>query len=231
MCDQRLWQGGDFIIPKTIASCGLNLSYVDFEGDASIHEMADRALASCAGPLIPIGFSMGGIVALEMTRIAPERIAGLGLIDTTANADARGPERLRQQSDVLAGQLERVVIDELKPNYLAKAHRHDEAMLALLRGMALSLGPEVFVNQSEALRLRGDLTPILSLLNVPTFVACGEEDGLCLPETQQSMAAQIRHSTFVSVPNAGHLLPLEQPAALAKLITTFLSTTTGWPHV
>jgi pimeloyl-ACP methyl ester carboxylesterase len=227
MCDQRLWHGDDFIIPKTIQNRGLELSYIDFEGDNSIAQMAERALASCAGPLIPIGFSMGGIVAVEMIRIASGRIVSLGLIDTTASPDTRGAQRARHQSEVLAGHLERVVIEELKPNYLAACHRSDDAMLGLLRDMAMGLGSDVFISQNEALRTRPDLTSVLATIDVPTLVACGGEDGLCLPASHQALANQIRQATFLSVPHAGHLLPLEQPAVLAHLISNLLSLTTG----
>ena len=119
MCDARLWDGVDRAIIRAMDAFDLTSTTVDFEQDDSIKSMACRALSISQGPLIPIGFSMGGIVALEMYRQAPGRILALGLIDTTAHPDSRGNERLRQQADIRAGDLERVVLEELKPNYLA----------------------------------------------------------------------------------------------------------------
>jgi pimeloyl-ACP methyl ester carboxylesterase len=222
MCDARLWQGGDGVILKalrTFAPVGI----IDFKDDATIEAMAMRVLNACTGPILPIGFSMGGIVALEIARRAVDRVAGLALIDTTSCADTRGPERLRQQEDIRAGHLERVVIEELKPNYLAACHRGDQDMLDLLRAMAVELGPEVFIAQSEALRTRADLTPVLASLYMPVLVACGREDGLCPPDLHQAMAQTIPNATFVCVDQAGHLLPLEQPHVFAQTLTTFLN--------
>jgi pimeloyl-ACP methyl ester carboxylesterase len=227
MCDARLWQGGDGVIVKAIQEHGLTVYNADFGLDNTIEAMAARVLAQVETDIMPIGFSMGGIVALEMIRQAHSRIKALGLIDTTSRADTRGPERLRQQDDVRQGGLERVVIDELKPNYLAPCHRGDPAMMALLRDMAMELGPDAFIAQSEALRLRADLTPLLSSLAMPTLLACGVHDTLCPPSLHRDMANQIDGSQFHVVGDAGHILPLEQPAILAGLISQFLTTTLG----
>ena len=195
----------------------------------SIDAMARVCLAQVNGSLIPIGFSMGGIVALAMARLAPQRIGAMGLVDTNASADsfARAALRPRQQHDVCAGELERVVIEELKPNYLAAANRSDEDLLSLLRDMALALGPRIFVAQSEALRTRLDQRHVLPKLNVPTFVACGEEDELCPPALHHKMAAAARDAELHVVSGAGHMLPLEQPAILARLLSIWLQRTGG----
>jgi pimeloyl-ACP methyl ester carboxylesterase len=227
MCDGRLWEGANHAIINAIEACGLSVSLIDFEDDASIEAMAKRALSANNGPLIPIGFSMGGIVAFEMYRQAPQRIAALGLIDTTAAADTRGPERLRQQGDIRAGHLERVVLEELKPNYLASCHAKDADLLDLLRDMAMTLGPDVFLAQSEALRTRADLTPVLSQISVPVLLASGQEDSLCPPDLHKLLAAKIPNANVSIVEDAGHILPLEQPAILAGLISQFLTSTLG----
>jgi pimeloyl-ACP methyl ester carboxylesterase len=227
MCDARLWTGGNGAIVKAIEAFGLNVTYVDFERDGSIETMARRALSTTDDALIPIGFSMGGIVALEMYRQAPSRIAALGLIDTTSLADTRGPERLRQQDDIRQGNLERVVLEELKPNYLAACHAKDADLLALLRDMAMALGPNVFIAQSEALRTRSDLTPVLADINVSVILACGREDTLCQPQRHEQMAAMIKDASLTIVKDAGHILPLEQPVILAGLLSDFLTSTLG----
>jgi pimeloyl-ACP methyl ester carboxylesterase len=229
MCDGRLWSGGDGVILKAIDVLGLDVSYVDFGDDARIDLMATRALNTVQGSLIPIGFSMGGIVALDMYRQAPDRIVALGLIDTTSHADTRGPECLRQQDDIRQGQLERVVLEELKPNYLAACHAKNTELLALLRDMAMTLGPDIFIAQSEALRTRADLTPTLQDIHVPVIMACGREDILCPPELHQRLASIIKDANLTIVDGAGHILPLEQPAILARLLSHFLSSKLGVP--
>jgi pimeloyl-ACP methyl ester carboxylesterase len=227
MCDARLWSGGGNALTTALLGLGLTADHVDFGQDISITYMAKRALSVHDGPLVLIGFSMGGIVALEMARIAAKRITALCLIDTTANADTRGPLRLRQQEAVASGELVRVVVEEMKPAYLARCHRQDQALLAVLRDMAVDMGAAVFTSQSEALRKRADLTPVLAGLAMPVMLACGQEDTMCTPAMHQAMANQIGDATLTIVPNAGHILPLEQPAILAKLITQFLTTKRG----
>jgi pimeloyl-ACP methyl ester carboxylesterase len=227
MCDERLWAGGDRAIIMAIEALGLEVSSVDFENDARIDAMATRALNTVKGALIPVGFSMGGIVALEMNRQAPDRIVALGLIDTTSYADTRSAQRLRQQNDVRQGQLERVVLEELKPNYLAACHAKDANMLSLLRDMAMTLGPDVFIAQSEALRTRADLTPVLGDIDVPVMLACGREDVLCPPELHVRLSAMIKDATLTIVESAGHILPLEQPVILAGLLSHFLTSRLG----
>jgi pimeloyl-ACP methyl ester carboxylesterase len=84
--------------------------------------------------------------------------------------------------------------------------------------MALGLGEDVFVAQSEALRTRPDQRHVLPSLNIPVLIACGEEDRLCPPEWHRAMAADAQHATLHVVPGAGHMLPLEQPSRLAAMI-------------
>ena len=217
MCDARLWTSRvRAVLPGAVD--------VDTTGGDTIEGMAARALAIAPGPLLPVGFSMGGIIALEMARQAPERIAAMVLLDTNAAADLpeRAAARPRQQAAVQAGALERVVVEELKPNYLAADNRGDAALLALLRDMALALGPTVFVHQSEALRTRPDLRDVLPMLDVPLLVACGAEDALCPPSWHERWARMAPQATLEVCPGAGHMLPLEQPELVARAIDRWL---------
>lgn len=222
MCDSRLW-------PDAVRRVLSGAIDADLTRDATIVAMAQRALASADGPLLPVGFSMGGIVALAMADAAPERIAGLVLLDTNATADLpdRAAARPRQQADVRAGWLERVIVDELKPNYLAASRRDDAALLATLRAMAMALGPDVFVRQSEALRTRTDLRHVLPMLDVPVFVGCGEEDRLCPPDWHATLAGSARDAVLHVVADAGHTLPLERPDALAALLRDWMAQCLG----
>lgn len=188
--------------------------------------MAARALAEVDGDmLLPVGFSMGAIVALEMARQAPERIAGLVLTALNATADLpdRAAQRPRQQAEVRGGGLERVLVEELKPNYLARANRGDQALLALLRDMGLRLGTDVFVQQSEALRTRDDLTDVLRTATVPILLLCGAEDTLCPPEWHRHWRDLATDASLHVVEHAGHMLPLEAPVAVADHLR-------GWLH-
>jgi pimeloyl-ACP methyl ester carboxylesterase len=223
MCDQRVWAG----IPDALRTDGRTVHFADFSCQTSIAEMARDVLAGAPdGRFFLGGFSMGAIVALELARVAPERIAGLVLIALNASADLpeRSAVRPAQQLRASAGQLAQVVKDELKPHYLSLGKRDDPAILRLTMRMALDLGPEVFVRQSEALRTRPDLRPVLSRIGVPTLLLCGAEDALCPPQWHQAWADMIGPGAALTVvEEAGHLLPLEQPEKTAEAVLAWLS--------
>ena len=222
MCDGRLWQP----IADRLVAEGYPVQHaVPLEQD-SIGQMAEAVLADVDGAFVAIGFSMGAIVAAEIARRTPERIAALGLIAFNAAADLpeRAAVRPRQQDAVRAGLLETIVADELKPNYLADANRSDAALLATVMTMARSLGPDAFIAQSEALRRRDDLRPALPDFAMPVLLACGSEDRLCPPEWHRTWASLIGpNARLTEVAGAGHLVPLEQPAALADALLGWLA--------
>jgi pimeloyl-ACP methyl ester carboxylesterase len=217
MCDARLWaEAVRDVLPWAIDA--------DLTRDDSIAGMAARALAATEGPLLAVGFSMGAIVAVEMWCQAPSRIAGLVVTGYNATADLpeRAAHRPFQQAEVRAGGLERVLVEELKPNYLANAQRGNAALLDLLRDMGMRLGADVFIAQSEALRLRADRVAALSEIPVPVLYGCGAEDMLCPPDWHRRWAALTPDAAFTEFAGAGHMLPLEAPAALAAAIADWL---------
>ncbi len=226
MCDARLWRGGDNAVITMLSNEQLAPVFdADLTLDTSIAAMAKRALADTDGRLLPIGFSMGAIVAVEMAVQAPERIAGLVLAGYNATADLpdRAEHRPLQQAEVRAGGLERVLVEELKPNYLALQNRSDTALLDLLRTMGIELGDDVFVRQSEALRLRDDRRDAVSALDMPVLYMCGSEDALCPPAWHQSWAQITPNAEFAELAAAGHMLPLEAPHEFAAIIETWLN--------
>lgn len=235
MCDARLWRGGNGALHAMFGNHALAPAIdADLTLGNSIAAMAAATLRATSGPLLPIGFSMGAIVAVEMWTQAPERIGGLVLLGYNASADLpdRAAQRPLQQASVRAGGLERVLIDELKPNYLAAANKGDLALLDLLRAMGMALGPDVFVRQSEALRLRADRRSALASISVPVLLGCGEEDRLCPPAWHARWAAAIRDADLFTVPGAGHMLPLETPEILAARIGQWLTAKAlTWPTV
>jgi pimeloyl-ACP methyl ester carboxylesterase len=218
MCDARLWTAE----VRALLSGALD---ADLTRDDSIAAMAERALAATNGQLLPVGFSMGAIVAVEMAVQAPERIVGLVLSGYNATADLpeRAAHRPAQQGEVLAGGLERVLVEELKPNYLAAQNRTDSALRVLLRDMGMGLGADVFVRQSEALRLREDRRAAIAALDIPVLYLCGQDDTLCTPAWHQIWASMTPKSQFREISGAGHMLPLEAPKAFAATIGHWLT--------
>jgi len=222
MCDARLWTA-DVRNVLTSAVDG------DLSRDDSIAEMAARILLATEGDLLPVGFSMGAIVAVEMAVQAPDRIAGLVLAGYNATADLpeRAAHRPVQQAEVRAGGLERVLVEELKPNYLSARNRGNIALLELLRDMGMRLGPDVFLRQSEALRLRDDRRADIAAIKVPVLYLCGSEDTLCPPTWHRNWAAHTFDAHFEEVAGVGHMLPLEAPARFAGIIEQWLKSTQG----
>jgi pimeloyl-ACP methyl ester carboxylesterase len=218
MCDARLWTAD----VRALLSGALD---ADLTRDDSISAMAERALEATNGQLLPVGFSMGAIVAVEMAVQAPERIVGLVLSGYNATADLpeRAAHRPAQQVEVRAGGLERVLVEELKPNYLAAQNRTDSALRCLLRDMGMGLGADVFVRQSEALRLREDRRAAIAALDIPVLYLCGQEDTLCSPAWHSIWASMTPKSQFRKISGAGHMLPLEAPKAFAATIEHWLT--------
>ena len=166
---------------------------------------------------------MGGIIAMEVVRQAPDRITRLALMDTNCEAESDKIKAVRQpQIDkAQAGQLEPVMRDEMKPNYLSGGPNRAK-VLDLCLDMALTLGADVFVDQSRALRDRPDQKDTLANWRKPTLILCGEDDRLCPLHRHTLMADLMPQATLSVIMNAGHLPPLEQPEPTAKAIKAWL---------
>lgn len=217
MCDARMWG----TLPAALAPRALHHA-LPVEGN-SIADMAAAILRAAPARFALAGLSMGGIVAMEMLEQAPDRIARLALMDTNplAEAPAVRARRAPQIARAMGGDLDGVMRDEMKPNYLADPS--DSATLKLCMDMALSLGPDVFRRQSLALRDRADRTDTLRRFTGPALVLMGQADRACPRDRHDLMHALMPHSRFVIVPGAGHLPSLEQPgptlAALQEWLT------------
>lgn len=215
MCDARLWE------PVVARLTGVTVVDGALTGGDSIAAIAEAVLAAAPARFALAGLSMGGIVAFELWRRAPARIAGLALMDTTAHPDAN-PHRPRQIAEVAAGGLARVMRDEMKIHYVHRAARQNAALMETVMTMALGLGPEVFAAQSRALMTRPDSAPTLATITVPTLILCGAADTLCPPALHRDMAAAISGSTLTILERAGHLAPLEAPAPTAAALVAWL---------
>lgn len=209
MCDARLFE------PQlTCFGHRHPCQVVRIDQHESVPELAAAVLALAPERFALTGLSMGGIVAMEMIRQSPDRIAGVALLDT--NPLAESPDKLdmrdRQITAVGQGGLSDVMREEMKPRYLAETPRKS-ALLDLCMDMALDLGSEVFVRQSKALATRVDQRLILSGFESPSLILCGEFDALCPLERHELMRDLMPNATLKVIRNAGHLPTLEQPEA------------------
>ena len=219
MCDRRLWRAqiAAFSADREVIAPTLT------DGD-SIAQIARSLLSSLPEYFSLAGLSMGGIVAFEIMRQAPHRIDRLALLDTNhrPDTDERRRMRDRQVSDVLAGRLNTVMREELKPNYLAEIHRDNLTLLDEVLAMGLELGEKVFVAQSVALQTRPDSTATLQEIRCPTTVICGAEDALCPPALHRQIHEGIKGSALHIVEDCGHLSPMEQPELVTSLMHEWL---------
>jgi pimeloyl-ACP methyl ester carboxylesterase len=219
MCDARLFapQIAGFSSQRAVMVANLT-------GQDTVAALADDILASAPARFALAGLSMGGIVAMEIMARAPERVSHLALLDTNPLAEApeRARARLPQIEAVQAGDLRRVMRDEMKPHYLTQGPRVAE-ILDLCMAMAEALGAEAFVQQSRALATRPDQMQTLARVTVPTLVLCGAEDALCPPERHRLMRDTIPGADLEIIDGAGHLPTLEQPERVNAALAHWLN--------
>lgn len=221
LCDARLFA------PQIDAfSAAHDVEVMGIDAAESIDVLADLVLERAPERFNLAGLSMGGIVAMAIVGKAPERVARLALLDTNHHADAPGRDQVRnrQIEAVRDGRMRQVVVDEMKPVYLAAANRSDQGLLDLLIDMAMDLGPGVFIRQSVALRDRADQTAALRAYRGQTLVLCGTEDNLCPVERHSEMAALLDNSVLRIVENAGHISTLENAPAVNAALRQWLDT-------
>lgn len=179
---------------------------------ARMEDLAAHVLAVAPSRFALAGLSLGGIVAMEILRQAPERVERLALLDTNPRAEAEDVKARRpaQVERARRGDLHGVMRDEMKPNYLADGP-DKAAILDLCMAMAVDLGPEVFARQSQALADRRDQQDTLARFRGPALVLMGEADRLCPRERHDVMHALMPQSRFAVIAGAGHLPTLERP--------------------
>ena len=211
MCDERLWS-------EQIAAISVPVQVADTTRADNFGDMAAQALAAAPPEFAMAGLSMGGILAFEIWRQAPERVTHLALLDTNPHPEApnKVSTRLEQLAAAASGKLEKLVVESLKPLYLAEKNREDEKILTTILDMALELGPDVFERQSLAVMNRSDSVPTLATISCPTSVICGREDAICPVVFHELMAREIRDANLVVIDDCGHMSSMEQPEAVTE---------------
>ena len=190
----------------------------------SVPAIARSILATAPSRFALAGLSMGGYLAFEILRQAPERVERLALLDTTAQPDTAELTERRRKQIALAqrGHLGEVV--ELQfPILLHPDHEHDEALRAVVRLMAQETGAEAFVRQQTAIIGRPDSRPGLAAIRCPTLVLVGDSDVLTPPDLAVEMAQGIDGARLVVVPESGHLSPLERPETVTRALVEWLA--------
>ena len=199
------------------------VTVADHTRDDSMSGIARRILSLAPQRFALVGLSMGGYVAFEIVRQAPERVAKLALLDTTARPDAPEQTQARKRQIEMAenGKFDGIAA-LLFPRFVAAARHGDRALEAVVRTMASDTGAEAFVRQQTAILNRVDSRPGLGAIGCPTLVVVGEQDTLTPPDRAAEMAAAIANARQVVVPECGHLCTLERPEAVTQALVDFL---------
>jgi pimeloyl-ACP methyl ester carboxylesterase len=218
--DARLWQAQ----VRDLAPLAQPV-VVDLSGADTIARLALDTLAAAPAPRFALaGLSMGGYVAFEIMRRAPERVAGLALLDTTARPDTPQATDLRRNLMQLASNDFAGVIYTLLPKLVDPTHLREPELVAVIKAMADSLGKDVFIRQQRAIIGRPDSRPDLRNINCPTLVLCGRNDAITPIELHEEIAAGIVGSQLAILERCGHLSPLEQAPKVSAALKNWLLT-------
>jgi len=191
--------------------------------DDSIGAIARRVLAEAPPRFALAGHSMGGYIALEIMRQAPERVMRLALINTQARPDTSEATEMRRDrmARARAGDYH-AVIDEMFPDLVHPARRDDADLRALMHGMGDDIGTEAFIRQQTACISRADSRPTLAAIACPTLVLTGDEDNAIPNSLSADMADAIPGAKLTVIPHCGHLPQPEAPQATIAALVEWL---------
>jgi pimeloyl-ACP methyl ester carboxylesterase len=170
------------------------------------------------------GLSMGGYIAFEMLRRHRDRIAGLILCDTKAEADSPEARRGRDEMAELArAKGAPAVAERMVPKLLGRTTRQSQPPLVQQVQQMIARAPVAgIVGALEAMRDRPDSTSLLPSITVPTLVVVGQEDEVTPPASARAMANAIPDAAITTIAGAGHVSPLEAPTAVSRVMAEFL---------
>ncbi|MEM9669205.1 MAG: alpha/beta fold hydrolase [Pseudomonadota bacterium] len=217
MCDYRLFSAQT----RALMADGFDCRYGDITNGLSLKSIAKSILRKAPKRFACVGLSMGGLIALELYKQAPERISHLALLNTTARADAAGEARKNQLKRVASGNLDLVLREELKPQYL-HPENHTAERLRLLETMGRDLGAHVFCSQTMALSTRESYLDDLPSIACPTLVVGGAEDTVCPPDRHIEISSCIDNADLRILEKCGHLSVLEQPERVTEALINLL---------
>lgn len=185
----------------------------------TIDQMVEYMLDSVSGEIIVIGLSMGGYVAQEAARIAPDRISAIALLSTSAQPDDEARKRQRHELIKLSeiGRFKGVT-PRLLPRFLSAEALEDEAMCQTVMDMAAEIGEKHFTSQQYAIMARRDQRPYLPSFHKPSLVLCGMADELTPPQLSEEMAGLLPRAELVLLDKIGHLSSLEAPEEVTQAI-------------
>lgn len=218
LCNHDMWldQIGEF-------EDDYDMSILDHVSHDNLPDMVSAFLADAPDTFNLAGLSMGGYIAFEVLRQAPERVEKLILLDTNARAD-RAP-----QIEMREGLIARAATDDIRQiarelmEYLIHPDQlGNEALCERIIEMAADVGGEAFGMQQQALISRPDSRDFLPSISCPTLIICGEQDALTPPKVHQEMADLVPGAVLHQIADCGHLSTMERPEEINRLMRDFL---------
>lgn len=198
-----------------------NVTVADLTQHDSMAGLATAVLATASPRFALAGLSMGGIVAMEIVRQAPERVLKLALLDTNPYPSPPGQQAqfdgFRQLIE--NGRFLDITKVTLKPNLI---YADDPALKQGILHMAEAVGADAYDRQMTAVANRPDSRTSLRQITCPTLVLCGRHDVPCPVSLHEEMAASIPYANLVVVEDCGHLSTMEQPERITAVLRQWL---------
>jgi len=219
-CDERLFA------PLLAALDHPDMRVMPMSGATTTPALAARLLAMAPERFALLGFSLGGIVALEMAAQEPGRVTRLALIDTTPRPDPKENAALRRAAvaKARAEGMDSYILDGWD-RLVSPAHAADAGLRQTLLAMARAAGAETLAQQAEIAIHRADSRPRLGAIAVPTLILAGADEQVCPLAAHEELAAGIAGARYFTIPQSGHFAPLENPAAVARHVRDWLGRT------
>ena len=216
ICDERVFTAQARVFPQAVLVPG-------YGSADSLVEMGRRVLAEAPDRFALLGHSMGARVAMDIMRVAPERVTRLALVSTGVHLPREGEAEKRYAlRDIGRSDGMTALVDAWLPPMFATTHQMNEPLVASLRQMCIDAGLPTFEAQIAALLRRPEVESLLPDIRCPTLIAVGRDDRWSPPEQHAEIAALVPHARFVVIDGAGHMLPAEAPDALNAEITDWL---------
>jgi pimeloyl-ACP methyl ester carboxylesterase len=193
------------------------------KGD-TVEQMSEAMIAGLPPKFALMGHGLGGDIALDIIRRAPDRVTRVILMatDPLSEPPAQAVERETRMVMARAGRLVEAVGMDIPAAAIAESPWREEIM-ALVQDMALGLGEGVYLRQSRALQRRPDQQKTMRKVRLPALVLAGRQDPLMPLRRQEFTATLMPYGQFQIVEDAGHLAPLEQPEAVSAAVEAFLN--------
>ncbi len=215
LCDRYVWEPLLEDIPDALVA--------DLSSQDSLTDMARDCLAAAPGPLRVAGHSMGARVAMEMLRLAPERIERVALLDTGIHPLADGEVEKRNEIVAFAHREGMAALaDRWLPGMVWEPNQRDAALMQGLKDMVLRRDTQLHERQIRALVRRPDAAAFLPQVTCPTLLLVGQHDRWSPVRQHEDMARLIPHAQLEVIAEAGHFAPVERPDAVNAVLRPFL---------